>query len=105
MGHPSQAALVDWLIDYQATNPDATFSEETRAPYAAACDEPDAVRAANSWHQAAAQDIADAEDYPTSFDSGGKSGQPKPTDLTAPRSVEMTSSPGTFRFLCSVEHD
>jgi pimeloyl-ACP methyl ester carboxylesterase len=55
--------LVDWLIDYQATTPDA-FSEETRALYAAAYDAPDAVRASNGWYQTFARDIADAKDYP-----------------------------------------
>lgn len=55
--------LLDWLIDYQATDPDA-FSEETRARYADAYDTPDAIRAANSWYQAFSQDIADAEAYP-----------------------------------------
>lgn len=55
--------LIDWLIDYHATNPDA-FSEETRALYAAAYDTPDAIRAGNGWYQTFAQDIADAKDYP-----------------------------------------
>lgn len=55
--------LVDWLIDYQATDLDA-FSAETRALYAAAYDDPEAIRAANGWYQAFAQDIADAKDYP-----------------------------------------
>jgi pimeloyl-ACP methyl ester carboxylesterase len=55
--------LVDWLIDHQATDPTA-FSEDTRALYAAAYDEPGAVRAANGWYQAFAQDIADAQSYP-----------------------------------------
>jgi pimeloyl-ACP methyl ester carboxylesterase len=55
--------LVDWLIDHQATDPGA-FSEETRARYAAAYDEPDAVRASNGWYQTFAQDVEDAKDYP-----------------------------------------
>jgi pimeloyl-ACP methyl ester carboxylesterase len=55
--------LVDWLIDYQATDPGA-FSEETRALYAAAYDTPDAIRAGNGWYQTFGQDIADAKDYP-----------------------------------------
>jgi pimeloyl-ACP methyl ester carboxylesterase len=55
--------LVDWLIDYQATDPGA-FSEEARALYAAAYDAPDAISASNGWYRAFAQDIADARSYP-----------------------------------------
>jgi pimeloyl-ACP methyl ester carboxylesterase len=55
--------LVDWLIEHQATAPSA-FSKQTRALYAAAYDEPDAIRAANGWYQTFGQDIADAADYP-----------------------------------------
>ncbi|HWO61346.1 MAG TPA: alpha/beta hydrolase [Umezawaea sp.] len=55
--------VVDWLIDHQATDPDA-FSEETRALYAAAYDAPDAVRASNGWYRTFVQDVADAADYP-----------------------------------------
>ncbi|TDC68631.1 alpha/beta fold hydrolase [Streptomyces hainanensis] len=55
--------VVDWLIDYQATTPEA-FGEEARARYAAAYDTPDAIRAANGWYQTFGQDIEDLEDYP-----------------------------------------
>jgi pimeloyl-ACP methyl ester carboxylesterase len=44
-------------------NPE-TFSEETRALYAAAYDKPDAIRAGNGWYQTFQQDIADLKDYP-----------------------------------------
>ncbi|MGW6740702.1 alpha/beta fold hydrolase [Streptomyces sp. NPDC055025] len=55
--------LVDWLIDYQAKNPDA-FSEKDRALYAEAYDTPDAIRAANAWYQTFGQDIEDGKTYP-----------------------------------------
>lgn len=55
--------IVDWLIDYQATDPGA-FSEKTRDLYAAAYDTPDAVRASNGWYQTFARDISDAKHYP-----------------------------------------
>jgi pimeloyl-ACP methyl ester carboxylesterase len=55
--------FVDWLIDYQAKDPEA-FSEETREIYAAAYNSADAIRASNGWYQAFTQDIADAKEYP-----------------------------------------
>ncbi|WP_326569206.1 alpha/beta hydrolase [Amycolatopsis rhabdoformis] len=55
--------LVDWLIEYQATAPEA-IGEEARAHYAAAYDTPEAIRASNGWYQAFGQDIADARGYP-----------------------------------------
>jgi pimeloyl-ACP methyl ester carboxylesterase len=55
--------FIDWLIDYQAKDPEA-FSEETREIYAAAYNSADAIRASNGWYQAFTQDIADAKEYP-----------------------------------------
>lgn len=55
--------VIDWLIDFQATDPEA-FSEESRALYAAAYDTSDAIRAGNGWYQTFQQDIADLKDYP-----------------------------------------
>ncbi|GAA4208522.1 alpha/beta hydrolase [Streptosporangium oxazolinicum] len=55
--------IIDWLIDYQATNPEA-FSDQARATYAAAYDTPDAIRAGNGWYKSFQQDIADSGEYP-----------------------------------------
>ncbi|MFY1672285.1 alpha/beta fold hydrolase [Plantactinospora sp. WMMB334] len=55
--------IVDWLIDFHATTPEA-FSEETRDLYAAAYNTPDAIRAGNGWYQTFQQDIVDLKDYP-----------------------------------------
>lgn len=54
--------LIDWLIDYQSRDPEA-FSEDTRARYAAAYDEPGAVRAGNGWYQTFGRDIEDLRGY------------------------------------------
>ncbi|RDD84367.1 alpha/beta fold hydrolase [Streptomyces parvulus] len=55
--------IVDWLIDYQATTPEA-FSEEVREHYAAAYGTPDAIRGGNGYYKAFPQDIKDLKDYP-----------------------------------------
>ncbi|WP_211173774.1 alpha/beta fold hydrolase [Pseudonocardia xinjiangensis] len=55
--------VVDWLIDYMGTPPDA-IDERSRAVYAEAYDQPGAVRAANRWYQAFHDDIEDAKKYP-----------------------------------------
>ncbi|TDD32081.1 alpha/beta hydrolase [Nonomuraea terrae] len=54
--------LIDWCVQNMAKDPDA-ISEQSRAVYAAAYDQPGAIRAANGWYQAFAQDIADMQTY------------------------------------------
>ncbi|HEX4247279.1 MAG TPA: alpha/beta hydrolase [Pseudonocardia sp.] len=54
--------LIDWMIDFQSRDPGA-FSEDDRARYAAAYDQPGAVRAGNGWYQTFGQDIVDARGY------------------------------------------
>lgn len=55
--------LIDHLIDALHSDP-ASISEHDRAVYAAAYDEPGAVRASNGWYQAFGQDIDDVATYP-----------------------------------------
>jgi pimeloyl-ACP methyl ester carboxylesterase len=54
--------LIDWCVEHMAKDPEA-IGEESRAIYAAAYDQPGAIRAANGWYQAFAQDIADMQTY------------------------------------------
>lgn len=55
--------MIDWGIDHFAVHPER-ISEEDRAIYAAAYDEPDAVRAGFAVYGAIHQDLADNETYP-----------------------------------------
>lgn len=55
--------VVDWLVDYMGTPADA-IDERSRAIYAEAYDNPDAIRGGNGWYQAFDQDIEDAKKYP-----------------------------------------
>ena len=54
--------IIDHLVDLQSDP--ALISDHDRAVYAAAYDEPSAVRASNGWYQAFGQDIDDAATYP-----------------------------------------
>jgi pimeloyl-ACP methyl ester carboxylesterase len=54
--------LTDWCIDHMARDLDA-IDEQSRATYAAAYDQPGAIRAANGWYQAFPQDIEDMQTY------------------------------------------
>ncbi|MDX2703665.1 alpha/beta hydrolase [Streptomyces sp. PA03-6a] len=54
--------VIDWAIDHFAVHPEK-ISEEDRAVYAAAYDDPDAIRAAFAWYGAIHQDLADNETY------------------------------------------
>ncbi|MBZ9642309.1 alpha/beta fold hydrolase [Streptomyces sp. PSKA30] len=55
-------AVSDWLIDCCSGSPES-YTEETRAIYAAAYDQPDAIRAGNEWYRAWHQDMADDKTY------------------------------------------
>ncbi|MFI8181467.1 alpha/beta fold hydrolase [Actinacidiphila glaucinigra] len=55
--------VIDWAIDHFAVHPEK-ISEEDRAIYAAAYDDPDAVRASFATYAAIHQDLADGETYP-----------------------------------------
>ncbi|MFJ6722402.1 alpha/beta fold hydrolase [Streptomyces sp. NPDC091259] len=54
--------LIDYLIGIEARNADA-IDEASRAIYAAAYEQPGAVRASNAWYQTFGQDIEDARTY------------------------------------------
>ncbi|MFF3946545.1 alpha/beta fold hydrolase [Streptomyces sp. NPDC001902] len=55
--------VIDWAIDHFAVHPEK-ISEEDRAIYAAAYDDPEAVRASFATYAAIHQDLADGETYP-----------------------------------------
>lgn len=55
--------VIDWGIDHFAVHPER-ISEEDRAIYAAAYDQPDAIRAAFSVYRTYHQDVADNDTYP-----------------------------------------
>ncbi|NMO49807.1 alpha/beta hydrolase [Actinoplanes sp. TBRC 11911] len=54
--------LIDWCADQMSRDP-AAVDENSRAIYAAAYDQPGAIRAANGWYQAFPQDIEDMQTY------------------------------------------
>ncbi|GGW13582.1 hydrolase [Streptomyces capoamus] len=54
--------LIDYLIGIESTDPDA-IDEASRNIYAAAHEQPGAVRASNAWYQTFGQDIEDARAY------------------------------------------
>lgn len=54
--------LVDWLFDNLLVNP-SSVDDRTRAVYARAYSQPDAIRAGNAWYQAFYQDIEDQRTY------------------------------------------
>ncbi|MCB5181689.1 alpha/beta fold hydrolase [Streptomyces antimicrobicus] len=54
--------LLDWLFTHGAADPD-TVDARSRAVYARAYDDPEAVRAGNDWYRAFPQDIADLRTY------------------------------------------
>ncbi|MGA5042244.1 alpha/beta fold hydrolase [Streptomyces capoamus] len=54
--------LLDYIIENETRDPDA-IDETSRKIYAAAYEQPGAVRASNAWYQTFGQDIEDARTY------------------------------------------